>query len=91
MWEKFKKVCCDRRFQWAAGILALLVFRFLFMRLPRPPEPGIVATYEGGKVTKEELRRYLHEYLPRCPRHARCQRHGGEHADPGRGWAFRNA
>lgn len=61
------------------GVVALVLLWFLLVRLPRPPEPGLVATYQGGKVTKQELRRYLHEYLPRCPRHLRCSLHGQDH------------
>ncbi|NIA14492.1 MAG: hypothetical protein GWP08_10450 [Nitrospiraceae bacterium] len=79
MWEKLKSICGDRRVQGAVGVLAIVLFWFSAVRLPRPPEPGLVAIYQGGKVTAEELRRYLHEYLPRCPRHLRCPLHGEEH------------
>ncbi len=80
MWARLKAACSDRRVHWTAGLLALFVFWWLFLRLPRPPEPGIVATYQGEKVTQEELRSYLHEYLSRCPKHMRCAQHGDDHA-----------
>lgn len=79
VWQRLRKALRDGHFQWLAGLLALLLFWYLFIRLPRPPAPGIVATYQGGKVTAEELRRYLHEYLPRCSKHLRCARHGQDH------------
>ncbi len=82
MWKKMKKIGVlvrNRRFQVGVGIFVLILLGALSMRMLRPPEPGIVATYRGGKVTKEELRRYLHEFLPRCEKHLRCSRHGDDH------------
>ena len=79
VWERLTRLGGDRRAQVAAAVMASLFIGHLLLRLPRPPEPGIVATYQGGRVTKEELRPYLHEYLPRCPKHLRCPRHGEDH------------
>ena len=74
VWERVAGTLKDWRVRAVLLFLgALAVYWFLF-RLPRPPEENVVATYRGGKVTTEELRRYLHEFLPRCFGHPRCRR-----------------
>ncbi|NOZ20581.1 MAG: peptidyl-prolyl cis-trans isomerase, partial [Planctomycetes bacterium] len=83
IWRILGAVAGDRRVKAGAILLVGAAVYWFLLRLPRPPEPDIVATYRGGKVTKEELRRYLHEFFPRCSKHAQCRRHGEDHEDCG--------
>ena len=45
-----------------------------------PPSPEIVATYDGGTITTEELRKELHETMPRCEQDYLCPEHELNHA-----------
>lgn len=44
-----------------------------------PPTPGLVATYEGGTITSQELRKELHKVMPRCEEDYMCSTHGSQH------------
>gem|GEM_PF-6974671 len=52
-----------------------------FVLLSRPPSPEIVATYKGGTITRDDLRRYLHELLPRGNKEPACGDHGQGHEE----------